>query len=172
MESDWEHRYASLYFFSSTNQTSMTISLCQSDWQNLESQLQLSPSSPALNTGFERCRSNPVDNVLSRNSISSRIFPLSWDSKYGLSPLLDLASLYKTRSAPGFCRPIPPILHACHESRNEFLANMKPTNSKHSHPTYTLICVKYPVYFSFEIDTLFIGREGDKLFLSSVKTKF
>lgn len=52
---------------------------------------------------------------------------------------------------PEFCRSIPPVLHACRESRNEFLAEAKLTNSKCSHPTYTLIRVKYPVYFSFEI---------------------
>ncbi len=54
-------------------------------------------------------------------------------------------------------RCIPAILHACHQSRYEYLAD---SERKRSHATYTLVHMKLPTYFSFEIDTLYLLNDG------------
>ncbi len=65
-------------------------------------------------------------------------------------------------------RHVPAVLHACRQSRLEYLADNK---RKRSHATYTLVHMKLPTYFSFEIDTLYLLNDSEPLYPLLLKCK-
>ncbi|KAH8753213.1 hypothetical protein BGZ57DRAFT_1009688 [Hyaloscypha finlandica] len=87
-----------------------------------------------------------------------------------------ITQLKSTKPKKTHCCRVPAVLRACRESRYEYLADAKSPISKRDHQTYHLVYVKYPVYFSFEIDTLYIvssaaNRHGVGFFDESMVPK-